>query len=190
MATINQLSSQDSISDSDQFPVYSSSNGDARKVAWSVLVADMIALGIVTVSSIAAALGFTPVVAANKILRYTKTSIALNSNNTDVTTFGVASGAGGLPAKWRLRKFSVYDATVTPIAASVGVFIGAGGTGAQLVTTATITALTAASKITDMTLAAVAGTDYQTSPILYVRNVAANAAALTVTFAIEIEDLT
>lgn len=184
MATINQLSSQDTISDGDQFPVYSASNGDARKVAWSVLVANMIAQGLVTLASVGAALGFTPVVAANKILRYTKTTVSISANNVDTTTFT------GLPAKYRVRKFSVFDSAVVPIAGTLGLYTGAGATGANLVVLATLVALTAPSKITDMALAAIAGTDYQTGPILYVRNGTANVAACTVTVALEIEDLT
>lgn len=38
MPAINQLSSLDVLSDGDQFPVYSQSNGDARKVSASTLV--------------------------------------------------------------------------------------------------------------------------------------------------------
>lgn len=39
MTTINQLSAVDSIQSGDQFPVYSSSNGDARKASASVVLA-------------------------------------------------------------------------------------------------------------------------------------------------------
>lgn len=39
MSSINQLTAQDSLSAGDQFPVYSSGNGDARRVAASVLAA-------------------------------------------------------------------------------------------------------------------------------------------------------
>lgn len=38
MPTINQLSSLDTLASGDQFPVYDQSNGDARKVALSVLL--------------------------------------------------------------------------------------------------------------------------------------------------------
>jgi hypothetical protein len=41
MATINQLSAVDSVQDSDLVPIYSSSSGDARKAAMSVLAAYM-----------------------------------------------------------------------------------------------------------------------------------------------------
>lgn len=39
MATINQLSAVDALSDGDLLPVYQTSNGDARKASLSVLVA-------------------------------------------------------------------------------------------------------------------------------------------------------
>lgn len=41
MPTINQLSALDSVAAGDQFPIYSQTNGDARKVAISVLLAYM-----------------------------------------------------------------------------------------------------------------------------------------------------
>lgn len=41
MPTINQLSSLDTLASGDQFPVYDQSNGDARKVALSVLLSYM-----------------------------------------------------------------------------------------------------------------------------------------------------
>lgn len=39
MATINQLSSVDTLQGGDQFPVYDQSNGDARKVSLTTLSA-------------------------------------------------------------------------------------------------------------------------------------------------------
>jgi hypothetical protein len=186
MSTIDQLSTSSGLSDGDTFPVFSSSNSDTRKVSWATMVANMVAQGLVTLASVAAALGFTPVVAANKILRYTKTGLSLASSNTDVALFS------GLPAKWRLRKLTIYDAS-TNLAASaalIGLFTGAGGTATTLVAPAVVTQLVQNTRTVDMALAGAAAADYQTVPIVYGRVTIANAGAATLTMAIEIEDLT
>lgn len=111
--------------------------------------------------------------------------VSVNSATTDVAIFY------GLPAKWRLRKFSVYD-TSTSLAASLatlGVYTASSGSGNNLVALALLTSLTGSTKCFDMTLASIAGTDYQTGSNLYIRCGVAHGSAATVTVAIEIESL-
>jgi len=120
-----------------------------------------------------------------KILRYSASSVNINAV-ADAASFA------GLPAKWRLRKLTVYDASTTLATslATVGCYTGAGATGSALAALALITGLTAAAKCADLTLAAIAGTDYQTGSTLYIRCGVAHGSAATVSVAIEIEDLT
>ncbi len=122
---------------------------------------------------------------SGQIARYKNRTVTINSAATDVTTFT------GLPAKWRLRKLTVYDASTSLAAslATVGCYTGAGATGSALVALALIQGLTASAKTVDMTLAAVAGTDYQTGSTLYIRCGVAHGSAATVSVAIEIEVL-
>ncbi len=120
-----------------------------------------------------------------KIVRYSATGVSINAV-ADAMTFT------GLPAKWRLRKLTVYD-TSTTLATSIatlGAYTGAGATGSALAALGLITGLTAAAKTADLTLAAIASTDYQTGSSVYVRCGVAHGSAATVSVAIEIEDLT
>lgn len=121
---------------------------------------------------------------SGQIVRYKATGVSINAV-ADATTFT------GLPAKWRLRKLTVYDASTSLAVsiATVGAYTGAGATGNALAALALITGLTAAAKTADLTLAAIAGTDYQTSSSLYIRCGVAHGSAATVSVAIEIEDL-
>ena len=96
----------------------------------------------------------------------------------------------GLPSKYLVLSLRVYDASATPVLATAGLFTATGGGGTTLVTPAVLTALTSASKVTSMTLAAVAGTDYQTASTLFLRNGTAQGSALTASFQLEILDLT
>lgn len=118
-----------------------------------------------------------------RIQRRFVTLLNINQTNTDIGTIT------GLPAKYRVVKVSVYDASISLVAslATVGLFTAAAGGGSGLVALALIQALTATTKITDMT---VVGTDYQTAATLYLRNGVAHGGAATVSVAIEIEDLT
>lgn len=128
----------------------------------------------------------TDLSASSKILRRTITGVSINAAATDVGTFS------GMPAKWRLRKMTVYDASadLSLSSATLGLYTGPGATGSALAALAALTALTSANKTADMTLASVAGTDYQTGSSLYIRCGVAHGSAATVTVAIEIEDLT
>lgn len=120
---------------------------------------------------------------SNKVIRRVLTGLNINQTNTDIGTIT------GLPAKYRVRKVSFFDASadLTLSLATVGLFTAAAGAGSGLVALALIQALTGATKITDMT---VVGTDYQTAATLYLRVGVTNGAAATVSAAVEIEDLT
>lgn len=96
----------------------------------------------------------------------------------------------GLPAKYIITALRAFDASGTPVAATAGLYTATGGGGTTLVTAATLTTLTAAAKFASMTLAAVAGTDYQTASTLYLRCVVAQGSALTASFQLEIVELT
>jgi len=111
-----------------------------------------------------------------------------------ITGFNLNSAGGeqawtGLPSKYIVQSLRAYDASATPVLATVGLFTATGGGGTTLVTAATITALTAAAKTTSMTLAAIAGTDYMTNGTLYLRCGVAQGTALTASFILEILDL-
>ena len=123
-----------------------------------------------------------PKISDVRLKQYTITGIPINSANTDVGNFI------GLPTKYRVRSLTAFDASGTPILGSLALYTAAAAGGTNLVAAATITALTAASKFFDFTLAVTA--DYQTATTLYLRNVIANAAAVTVSVRLEIEDLT
>jgi hypothetical protein len=120
-----------------------------------------------------------------KIIRKIVTGVSINAV-ADAATFT------GLPAKWRLRKLSIFDVS-TSLAistATLGLYTAAAAGGSALVALATMTALTGATKVQDSTLAAIASTDYQTGATAYLRCGIAHGSAATVSVAIEIEDLT
>lgn len=117
--------------------------------------------------------------------RLSITSVSINASATDV---GVIYG---LPGKWRVRKFTAYDAS-TSLAVSIatlGLYTGAGGTGTVLAALAAMTALSGVSKCWDFSLAAGASSDYQTGGALYIRCGVAHGSAATVTVILEIEEL-
>lgn len=95
-----------------------------------------------------------------------------------------------LPAKWRFEELVAYDASATPVAATVGLFTATGGGGTTLVAATTLPTLTAPAKMVSLAPAAIATTDYQTANTVFLRNVAAQGSALTVSFALTIRDLT
>lgn len=115
-------------------------------------------------------------------LRQKRINVNLNSAATDVETIS------GFPSKYWITGFRVFD-TSTSLAASaatLGVFTSSGGGGTTIVTPATLTALTTAANVTQMTIAT---SNYQTAQTLYIRNGAAHGSAATVTVQIEIIDL-
>lgn len=101
------------------------------------------------------------------------TAINLNSAGSDNAVTIIAP-------KYIIRRYVVTN-TSTSLAispATLGLFTGAGGTGTTIVTPATLTALTGATKFVDMTVALT--TDTLTAATLYIRNVLAAGGAATV----------
>lgn len=118
-----------------------------------------------------------------KIVRQIATLVNCNQTNADAATFT------GLPAKYRITKMAIFDASTSFGAslATLGLYTAAAAGGTNLVVLATLVALTAATKIKDAT---VITTDYQTAATLYVRVGVTFGSAATVSVAIEAEDLT
>lgn len=112
--------------------------------------------------------------------------VNLNAGPDDVASFV------GLPAKYLIKSLVIYDASLSlaASAATLGLFTDQGGSGTALVSLATLTALSAASKYTAMTLAGTLGTDYRTEVALFLRNGIRHGTAATVSARLEIEDLT
>lgn len=105
------------------------------------------------------------------------TNLNMNSANTDVYTFT------GLPSKYRIVRFTAYDASISLTTATVGLFTGAGGTGTAIVSNAVMSALTGPTIINDRTLASTAR---RTEATLYIRVGTAQGAAATCSFFLEI----
>jgi hypothetical protein len=127
-------------------------------------------------------MGFDPAwVAAGRARTYVLTGINLSVANSDAATFQK------LPSKYIVTGFRLFDASVTPVAATLGLRTAAAGSGNLIVATTAVTGLNAATVVLSMTIAL---TGYQTAPALFVRTTAANSAALTVSAALSILDLT
>jgi hypothetical protein len=118
-----------------------------------------------------------------KTWRKVITATNVNSAATDVGTFT------GLPTKYRVVRLQAFDASASLTTATVDLRTAAAGGGTALVSAAGMTACTAAAKFSDLTLAATATTDYQTTTTLTVRNVTAQGSAATVSFMLEVIDL-
>jgi hypothetical protein len=104
-----------------------------------------------------------------------KKGVNINSANSDNE---VAIPA----AKYIIRKVIVTNpsTSLAASAATLGVFTAAAAGGATVVTAALLTALSAAAKFLDMTIAATPLTDVVTSSSLFIRNVIAHGSAATV----------
>lgn len=111
------------------------------------------------------------------------TSVDINSAATDVAEFTIPY------SKYIVRRVTITNASTSlgASAATLGVFTAATGGGTTIVTDATITALSAASKFTDMTIALNA--DSTTSSSIFVRNGTAHGGAATVDVYIELQRL-
>lgn len=107
--------------------------------------------------------------------------VSLNSAATDTGTFT------GLPSKYRVLRLTIFDASISLTTATLDLRTAAAGAGTALVSAYAPSGCTSAAKTVDATLAAVAGTDYQTSGTLYVRNVTAQGSAATASFLLEIQ---
>lgn len=92
-------------------------------------------------------------------------------------------------AKYIPRVMTLFDASTSLAASSatVGLYTAAAAGGTAIVTPATATGLTAASKFNDRTIAANA--DYQTARTLYIRVGVAHGSAATCSVAFELECL-
>lgn len=104
-------------------------------------------------------------------------NVNLNNANTDIFTFS------GLPAKWRFFRFTGYDASTSLTTATIGLYTAAGGAGTAVIAPSGLTALTAATKFTDVTITV---GDVHTETTLYLRNVAAQGGAATASFRLEL----
>jgi hypothetical protein len=114
-------------------------------------------------------------------------TIALNGALGDKGSISIPSSI----TRFQILAVTITNCSVTPIAASVGVFTGAGATGTTIVTSATITGATSTSVILSSTLAGTSGaTLFSSTPSIFINTSAANVAALTCDFAIRIQDLT
>lgn len=110
-----------------------------------------------------------------------------------ITTFNLNAVGGeatftGLPAKYLVIALRAFDASATPVLATAGLFTATGGGGTAVVSLATLTGLTAATKVSAMTVAVPA--DYLTASTLFLRNGTAQGTALTASFQLEVLDLT
>jgi hypothetical protein len=112
---------------------------------------------------------------------FSSTGITLNSANTDVATIT------GLPAKYRVTKLTVYDASTSLTTATLSLYTAAAAGGTAIISAFAPTACSAAAKFVDATLAVTA--DYQTAATLYIRNVTAQGGAATASFLLEVEEL-
>jgi hypothetical protein len=116
-----------------------------------------------------------------RVKQYIQTGINVNSAATDVGSFT------NLPAKYRVVRSQPFDASINLTTATYDLRTATGGGGTAIVAAQALSALTAASKFVDSTLAVTA--DYQTASTLTIRNVTAQGAAATCSFLLEILDL-
>ncbi len=116
-------------------------------------------------------------------LRQIRTTLNINNANTDVATIK------NLPSKFLVTGFRVFDAStdLSGGSATIGLFTAAAGGGTTVVTAAVLTALVAATDVLAMTIAT--ATTYLTAASLFVRNVAANGSAATISVQLEVLDL-
>lgn len=121
----------------------------------------------------------SPASSLNNLAAYT---VDLHTATGDVATVSIPSYV----TAFQVTAFKVTNCSVTPIAASVGLFTGAGGTGTTVVTSATITGASSPSVVLSETIASSARL---TVSSLFVRLTIANLAALTCDFKIDIDDL-
>lgn len=119
---------------------------------------------------------------SSTVIRVSFKSVNLNSAGSD--------NLMTIPyAKYIVRRVTVTNASTSLAASSatLGVFTSTGGGGTTVVTAATLTALSAASKFVDMTVALSA--DTTTSSTLYARNVIAHGSAATVDVHLDLQPI-
>ncbi len=116
----------------------------------------------------------------NRIITRTLEAVNLNSAATDVGTFA------RLPGKYRVRRLTVTNASISLTTATFSLRTQAAGAGTAIVNDQALAALTAAEKVTEPTLAV---TDSQTAVTLVLRCNTAQGAAATADFILELESL-
>lgn len=110
---------------------------------------------------------------------------------TGVNLNAVADNAiAGLPAKWRLAKVTVTDASVSLalLATVASLYTAAAAGGTNMLSALVFTGLTGATKLIDGV--PIAQTDYQTATTIYFRSTVAAGSPATARVIVQIEDLT
>lgn len=116
--------------------------------------------------------------------------VAPTTVNTLVDLNTVGDTAVNVPfAKYIVRRMTLFDVSTTLAASSatIGAYTAAAAGGTAIVTPATATGLTAATKFNDRTVAVSA--DYLTARTIYIRVGVAHGSAATVSVAFELECL-
>lgn len=116
-------------------------------------------------------------------VRFTLTGVNVNALNTDVGTFT------GLPAKYIVRRVTVYDASGALTLAALDLRTTTGGGGIALITAFVLSAIAGITSYVDATLATAATTVVQTAASLVVRCVIAQGSAATVSIDLDVEVL-
>lgn len=122
------------------------------------------------------------VAAQTPLQSFTLTGVNLNSVADNAIT--------GLPAKWRLSKITVTDASTSLalLATVASLYTAAAAGGINLLSALVFTGLTGATKLIDGV--PIAQTDYQTATTIFFRPTVAAGSAATARVIVQIEDLT
>jgi len=125
---------------------------------------------------------YNPAWTAGRTRSYVVTGLDVNVGATDIGSFA------GLPAKYLVQDFYVFDASTTPLGAAVVVLrTAAAGGGSALATAPVAVGMTSPSVTAS---GAPLQAAYVTASTLYLRTVSPNGAALTVSAVLTIVDLT
>lgn len=125
-------------------------------------------------------------ITSNRIYHLNVKGLDLNSGPVDCGTIV------GLPAKYIVRRFTVFDASVSlaASAATLGLYSSSGGSGSVLANPVTLTSLTTAAGFVDLGLGTGLTASYRTEPILFIRNTVRHGSAATVSAMLEVVDMT
>jgi hypothetical protein len=104
-----------------------------------------------------------------------QTLVNMNAATTDVGSFT------SLPAKYRILRIMIFEASVNLTAATLEVRTGVGGAGSSIAS-ATLSPLTVSTRFMDATISAV---DYLTGPTLTIRCLSPQGAPATVSMMME-----
>lgn len=114
----------------------------------------------------------------------------LSAYNVDLRTATGDVATIAIPAvvtTYQITAVKVYGCSTTPIAASISIWTGPGGTGTNVVAASTITGATSSNVVLSETLATSISLS---SATIYIRLGIANVAALTCNVHLDIDDLT